>query len=296
MVNGRLLDSELAPIAGGGRLAVRDYRNPGATGPAAAWNAMAAFILKETGIRIRVTGPDSAYRPIDRQWYYWNLWQSGQGNLAAYPGTSNHGMGINVDVPQYVRDLIDKYGARFGWSKSWSDAPTEWWHITYQTGHYTGPDPGPSYTGGVEERYPTLKRGDKGDAVKRAQKHLRRWNLGLTRPEVDGDYGKTTAKAVREFQHAHHLKADGVIGAKTWKNLRRKDHFLDDERTILNRFALISRKGITKKERPRAQRYRDFCNRRAIAIRDRAQKDGWGEMHRVERFKRLRKIASPGKD
>lgn len=294
-VNGRLTSDQLAPIAGGGQLARQDYRNPSATGPAAAWNEMAAHIYEQTGTRIQVTGSDSAYRSYERQQYYWNLYQSGQGNLAAYPGTSRHGMGINVDVPLYVRTLIDKYGAQFGWSKSWSDAPSEWWHISYQTGHYSGKDPGPGYTGaGSPDRYPTLHKGSKGDAVKRAQKHLRRWNLGITQPTVDGDFGKTTAKAVREFQHTHHLKVDGKVGPKTWKALRRKDHFLDDERTILNRLALALRHGVDDHERDRVKRYRAWCNRRAAAIREKAQKDGWSDHHRDERFKRLRQAANPG--
>lgn len=293
--NGQFPASALAPIAGGGYLARQDYRNPSATGPAAAWNEMAAYIYEQTGTRIQVTGPDSAYRSIARQWYYWNLYQSGRGNLAAYPGTSNHGYGINVDVPMYVRTLIDKYGAQFGWSKSWSDAPSEWWHITYQTGHYSGKDPGPGYSGaGSADRYPTLHRGSKGEAVKRAQKHLARWNLGITRPKVDGDFGKTTAKAVREFQHTHHLKVDGKVGPKTWKALRRKDHFLDDERTTLNRLALVLRKGIADHERDRVNRLRAWANRRAAAIRAKAQKDGWDSHHRKERFRRLRHAASPG--
>jgi len=293
--NGKFPSSALAPIAGGNYLAIEDYRNPSAAGPAAGWNAMAAHIAKVEGVRIAVTGPDSAYRNIARQWYYWNLYQSGQGNLAAYPGTSNHGMGINVDVPTAVRALIDKYGAPFGWSKSWSDAPGEWWHITYQTGHYSGPDPGPGYSGpGSINHYPTLKRGRHGPAVKRAQKHLNRWNLGMTRPARDGDFGKTTAKAVREFQHVHHMKADGVIGKKTWAALRRKDHFTDDERTILNRIGLALRHGVDPHEAARVRRYRDFCQKRANAIRQKAVKDGWKGHHRRERYERLRKVANPG--
>lgn len=133
--NGNLPKSELRPIAGGGELVVS---------AAAAWNALAAHVYKETGERISAS---EAYRDIDRQWYFWRLYQSGQGNLAAYPGTSNHGLGLAVDLSTVrIRDLIDKYGAAFGWSKSWSDAQSEWWHILYQPGHYSGKDPGPGYT------------------------------------------------------------------------------------------------------------------------------------------------------
>lgn len=212
--NGQLTDAELSPIAGGGQLA---------NGPAAGWNAMAAHILKAEGVRIAVTGSMSAYRTYAQQVYFWNLYLSGQGNLAARPGTSNHGWGINVDVPAYVRALIDKYGAQFGWSKSWSDAPSEWWHITYQSGHYSGPDPGPDYVAGPT--FDVLRRGDQGDRVldltkKLAFVHRPRKDghapyMGNTRREFDGN----VEDAVKKFQRDHHLQDDGEVGERTWDQL-----------------------------------------------------------------------------
>jgi peptidoglycan hydrolase-like protein with peptidoglycan-binding domain len=32
---------------------------------------------------------------------------------------------------------------------------------------------------------------------------------------IDGFYGPATSKAVAAFQHAHHLKADGIVGQTT---------------------------------------------------------------------------------
>lgn len=133
--NGRLPASALAPIAGGGQLAKE---------AAAGWNALAAHVYSKTGQKISAS---EGYRTYARQQYFWNLYQSGQGNLAAYPGTSNHGLGLAVDLSSpAIRTLIDKYGAAYGWSKSWSDAQSEWWHILYQPGHYHGSDPGPDYS------------------------------------------------------------------------------------------------------------------------------------------------------
>lgn len=132
--NGNLPNSALSPIAGGGRLA---------NDAAAGWNALAVHVYKQTGHKIRAS---EGYRTLDRQNYFWDLYQSGQGNLAAYPGTSNHGLGIAVDLAsQTDRSMIDSYGERFGWSKSWSDAPGEWWHIKFAPGHYSGDNPGPKY-------------------------------------------------------------------------------------------------------------------------------------------------------
>ena len=36
---------------------------------------------------------------------------------------------------------------------------------------------------------------------------------------VNGTFGATTKSAVTRFQRAHHLTADGVVGAKTWRAL-----------------------------------------------------------------------------
>lgn len=61
----------------------------------------------------------------------------------------------------------------------------------------------------------TLKIGTKGEEVKRLQRLLR-----LT---DDGIFGEQTEKAVIEYQKAHGLVADGVVGDKTWEALNASD-------------------------------------------------------------------------
>ncbi|HUO71107.1 MAG TPA: peptidoglycan-binding protein [Solirubrobacteraceae bacterium] len=64
---------------------------------------------------------------------------------------------------------------------------------------------------------PTIHEGDTGDAVKRAQRALRRApGPSLT---VDGIFGPATKTAVVEFQQANGLAADGVVGPATWAAL-----------------------------------------------------------------------------
>jgi len=64
---------------------------------------------------------------------------------------------------------------------------------------------------------PTIREGDTGDAVRRAQRALRRTpNLGLA---VDGVFGAATRAAVVEFQQERGLTADGVVGPATWNAL-----------------------------------------------------------------------------
>lgn len=56
-----------------------------------------------------------------------------------------------------------------------------------------------------------IKRGDRGSDVAAAQAAL-----GIAN---DGRFGPNTEKAVKEFQAAHNLTADGEICAPTWKAL-----------------------------------------------------------------------------
>ena len=65
------------------------------------------------------------------------------------------------------------------------------------------------------EQYPgiPLREGDRGAAVKSAQCRLLARGFSLT---ADGDMGPGTVAAVREFQKAAGLSADGVVGKMTW--------------------------------------------------------------------------------
>jgi hypothetical protein len=283
--NGSLTSDSLAPIAGGTQLGDE---------AAAAWNSMAAHIYEARGTKIVITGPNSAYRSVETQWYFWRLYQAG-GNLAAHPGTSNHGWGLAVDVPIWVRQLIDEYGRPFGWAKEWSDAPSEWWHLRYNASAWSGSDPGPAYAGGGHHgpRYPTLTKGDKGGAVKRAQRHLERWNDGLTKPKVDGAFGDQTLQAVKEFQKSHPLKPDGVIGKRTWHALRKPDLLLSDERTHVNRIRGLLYGGVIDANARKLREWRKWCRKRAISIRDEAEKHGWNDQHRFERWRQLDIAAGP---
>jgi len=66
---------------------------------------------------------------------------------------------------------------------------------------------------------PTLKTGAHGAAVSDLQQRLRAHGYNVS---VDGDFGAKTANAVRQFQRAKGLTADGVVGPKTWAKLKAK--------------------------------------------------------------------------
>jgi hypothetical protein len=35
-----------------------------------------------------------------------------------------------------MRSIVDRIGAKYGYAKKWSDAPTEWWHLKWRPGIY----------------------------------------------------------------------------------------------------------------------------------------------------------------
>lgn len=59
----------------------------------------------------------------------------------------------------------------------------------------------------------TLKKGDEGDAVRLLQNELR--SYGFLKSAADGSFGAATETAVKSFQSANGLTADGKAGAST---------------------------------------------------------------------------------
>jgi peptidoglycan hydrolase-like protein with peptidoglycan-binding domain len=72
-------------------------------------------------------------------------------------------------------------------------------------------------------KHPTIKLGDKGPAVKLAQKRL--VDRGYAPLAQDGIYGAQTRRRVRAYQTDRHndthfpLAVDGIVGPKTWARL-----------------------------------------------------------------------------
>ena len=55
-------------------------------------------------------------------------------------------------------------------------------------------------------------------SVSDVQKALK--NAGFYKGTVDGKIGQQTKKAIESFQRQHNLTADGVIGRRTWEELK----------------------------------------------------------------------------
>ncbi len=64
----------------------------------------------------------------------------------------------------------------------------------------------------------------RGDDVRELQISLN--NLGFNTGKVDGIYGETTERAVREFQRNYGLPSDGIFGSSTYTAIRNLRHLL----------------------------------------------------------------------
>lgn len=71
--------------------------------------------------------------------------------------------------------------------------------------------------------YKTLKKGSTGEEVARMQRVLIALGYDCGASGADGDYGSSTAAAVRAFQYDKNLKVDGVAGDKTLTALYKQD-------------------------------------------------------------------------
>lgn len=71
--------------------------------------------------------------------------------------------------------------------------------------------------------HPTLRKGSKGDDVILLQTMLYKLGYGLGVYGIDGDFGKSTEQAVKNFQSDHKASdgtvVDGVVGPMTWAAL-----------------------------------------------------------------------------
>lgn len=68
-------------------------------------------------------------------------------------------------------------------------------------------------------RLPRLEKGSKGASVKALQILLIGYGFSCGSYGADGDFGSATDKAVRAYQKANSLEADGICGPKTWAKL-----------------------------------------------------------------------------
>lgn len=144
-------------------------------------------------------------------------WTGGNGMLAK-PGTSFHNYGWAADVGGQLFYIDNSKLAPFGLIKNVSGEP---WHVApFETSGYKGFDRAKVavwHNGPLPEAFAVRKKGDKGMSVCQLQQALNR--LHYSAGKVDGIFGTGTEAAVKSFQTANKLPADGIVGPNTWNAL-----------------------------------------------------------------------------
>lgn len=197
ILNGRIPRLLLA-VAYGSKLLIR------AGAAASSWKRLSQRSkAKGYGLLIAL----AIYRDLAEQKRTYAAYKAGRGNLAAYPGTSNHGLGISADLAEPYASRGPKHSwlievaAFYGWYCEGLGFG-EPWHWTFK---------------GFPAR-PILRFGSKGDAVTAWQLVLR-FDLNLT-PEqlaIDGVFGPGTKQRTIAWQRRNKIPADGIVGPKSWK-------------------------------------------------------------------------------
>ena len=203
--NGQIPAHALRPITGGGYLLAE---------AAASFMAMNEESLRRFKVKLQPTYPQCAYRDLHWQQVYYSAYINHHGNLAAAPGTSNHGWGIAVDFPTaQMQQIVNEIGPKYGWSHAWSDAPTEPWHIPYKMGTYKGRIR-PASRPGAGRKAASGKTGGSASAQVAVGQQLLRAH-GFTAVPVDGKLGPRTVHALKHFQGSHGLPRTGKPDRRT---------------------------------------------------------------------------------
>ena len=101
----------------------------------------------------------------------------------------------------------------------------------------------------------TIKLGDNSDKVVSVQKFLKIRGYSIS---VDGDFGKQTQSAVKTYQKANKLKADGVIGKNTLDKMVSHGLIINEEKEEDNKEPLPEKDAetqIIEGLNPKAQPY-----------------------------------------
>lgn len=160
-------------------------------------------------------------RTIAEQTAFWLHYLRYGSPLAARPwggaphikwGKNNHALDINAGDRAGQSRHVAAFYRSLGIPVAFN-VPSEAWHMD------TLNSAALALAAARLRRSPTLKLGSRGKHVKALKRLM--WAKGLRRFERStGYFGLGTKRAIKRFQTKHHLKADGVVGPRTWKELR----------------------------------------------------------------------------
>lgn len=177
------------------------------------WRAI-LLDMRADGVSFRV---NEGHRTMARQWYFWRLYRSGAGNLAAFP--SPFAPHIRTGRIDHAIDFSNDT-AVFAWLQNKGLDPRrtvvgESWHIEITASNLR------AYYAKWSHKHDVIRKGSKGAKVKTLQVLLRQTGYLRKDWKAHEKYTLKVRKAVRNFQRRHDLPVDGVVGPRTWKSLRR---------------------------------------------------------------------------
>ena len=176
--------------------------------------AWLAYVKQKTGIVPFIYISKSVCRQYAKQWdSSYPLWCAQYKNQqpTGYqdnPWTDNKGFGAwsGCKILQYSsKGQLPGYNGNLDLDKSYMDG-AEW--LRWAQGDLL---PQPDYR-------PTLKKGDRGEAVRAWQMLLKEKGYDIGKAGCDGIFGSDTEKAVVKYQQDHHMES-GIIGPQTWATL-----------------------------------------------------------------------------
>ena len=121
---------------------------------------------------------------------------------------NRHHIGYYVGIVNGVPTCIEAAGTISGVITS----PLSKWHEVAEFKNV-------SYGGEVPVAYTTMRKGDRGDDVKKLQENLN--TLTYDCGKVDGIFGDKTEAAVKRFQSDNGLTVDGVAGEQTQRAIEK---------------------------------------------------------------------------
>jgi hypothetical protein len=187
------------------------------------WHAVLNAASKDINFRL-----NSGWRTLAEQWYLYRLYLSGRGNLAAYPNpnaphiTYRHACDVNSldGGSNRLANWLRRKGVSCGFNvrgEPWHLAIFNWAAFARLANKFRA--------GGTN--LPVLRYKSKGPSVIKLKRLL--YDKGVR--DFSGKnnsnrfipfYGKYTVQAVARYQRSHGLRADGVVGASTWRSLKRR--------------------------------------------------------------------------
>lgn len=176
-------------------------------------------LLREAERRGIVKYINQGRRTIAEQRAFWNHYKTYGYPLAAYPSYAaphikfnreNHALDINDGVVDRVASFYRSLGVPVAFN-----VPSEPWHMDTLSERVL-------IDAAKQFRYyllPQLRRGQTGKSVIKLKKLL--YNKGYRKfgSRYNPFFSKATQNAVKRFQKTKSLKADGVVGPRTWKYL-----------------------------------------------------------------------------